>query len=461
MPKPQNLLARTALLPSGWAEDVRIAIDGDGLIAAVTPGATPSPGDLDLGRRFVLPAPSNLHSHTFQRALAGRSEARGPDPADSFWTWRARLYAFLECLTPEHVEAIAALAFMEMLEAGYASVAEFHYLHHRPGGRPYEAIGELSDRVLAAALTAGIGLTLAPVLYQQGNCEGRALAGAQRRFGNSVDSFSRLCEHARGAIARRGRPGDALGIGAHSLRAVSADGLRQVEALAAGAVIHMHVAEQEAEIDEVSRCYGQRPLAWLLDHHDIDERWCLIHCTHMTDGETRALTRSGAVAGLCPITEASLGDGIFKGEGFISAGGRIGVGSDSNIDISFFGELKMLEYSQRLRDRKRAVFATRDKSTGRALFDAVLDGGARAAGRRCGAIATGYVADLMAIDSDNHWFEGARGDERLDRMIFTGAPKALIRDVWSAGCHIVGDGGHLRRREIIGRFRSVLRELGA
>ena len=223
----------------------------------------------------------------------------------------------------------------------------------------------------------------------------------------------------------------------------------------------MHVAEQEAEIDEVSRCYGQRPLAWLLDHHDIDERWCLIHCTHMTDGETRALTRSGAVAGLCPITEASLGDGIFKGEGFVSAGGRIGVGSDSNIDISFFGELKMLEYSQRLRDRKRAVFATRDKSTGRALFDAVLDGGARAAGRRCGAIATGYVADLMAIDSDNHWFEGARGDERLDRMIFTGAPKALIRDVWSAGCHIVGDGGHLRRREIIGRFRSVLRELGA
>ena len=461
MPTPQNLFARTALLPGGWADDVRISIDGDGTIAAVTVGATRSAGDLDLARKFVLPAPTNLHSHTFQRALAGMTETRGPDAGDSFRTWRKLMYAFLERLTPEHIEAIAALAFMEMLEAGYASVAEFHYLHNRPGGGPYEPIGALSDRIVCAALTAGIGLTLVPVLYQQAGCDGRALAGAQLRFGNSVDAFSRLYEHGRTAIARTGRPGDGVGISAHSLRAVSADSLKQLEALAAGAVIHMHIAEQEAEIDEVLRCYGKRPLEWILDHHDIDGRWCLIHCTHMTEEETRALARSGAVAGLCPITESSLGDGVFNGRRFVSEGGRIGVGSDSNIDISLFDELKTLEYSQRLRDRKRAIFATRDKSTGRALFDAVLDGGAGAAGRRSGAIAADHLADLVAIASDNHWFDGACGDERIDRMIFTGAPKTLIRDVWSAGRHIVCGGTHVRRREIIAGFRSALRDLTA
>ena len=459
MMMPQTLFAETALLPGGWSNDIRIRINGHGVITDVTPNIARAARDIDLGGKCVLPAPANLHSHGFQRAMAGLTERRGPEENDSFWTWRQVMYQFLDRLDPDQIEAIAALAFMEMAEAGYGSVAEFHYLHHQREGARYDMIGELSDRILAAAESVGIGLTLLPVLYQYAGCKGEALQGGQRRFGCSLNEFAALFSHCEKAVDSSANADNRLGLAAHSLRAVGSDGIDFAVDLAESRVIHMHIAEQEAEIAEVTAVHGARPVEWLLDHHDVSDRWCLIHCTHMNDYETRAVAKSGAVAGLCSLTEASLGDGIFRGADFLGSGGRIGTGTDSNIEISFFGELKTLEYSQRLRDRKRAILASHDKSTGRVLFEAALKGSAQAVSRPCGGIAPGQFADLLAIDTDNHWLEAARGDEAIDRMIFAAVPRHRIRDVWSAGRKIVSHGVHGKRDRIIARYRAAMRSL--
>ncbi|MEG9884180.1 MAG: formimidoylglutamate deiminase [Hyphomicrobiales bacterium] len=456
---PQTLFAETALLPGGWSDNVRICIDGHGVIADVASNIARTATDIDLGGKCVLPAPANLHSHGFQRAMAGMTERRGPGGNDSFWTWRKVMYQFLDRLNPDQIEAIAALAFMEMAEAGYGSVVEFHYLHHQRQGTRYDAVGELSDRILAAAESVGIGLTLLPVLYQHAGCKGEALKGGQRRFGCSLNEFAALFSHCEKAVDSSADADNRLGLAAHSLRAVGPDGLDFAVGLAESRVIHMHIAEQEAEIAEVMAAHGARPVEWLLDHHDVNDRWCLIHCTHMNDYETQAVAKSGAVAGLCSLTESSLGDGLFRGADFLTSGGRIGMGTDSNIEIGFFNELKTLEYSQRLRDRKRAIFASRDRSTGRVLFDAALKGGAQAASRPCGCIAPGQFADLIAMDTDNHWLDGARGDEVIDRMIFAAVPRHRIRDVWSAGRKIVSNGVHGKRDRIIARYRAATRLL--
>ncbi|MFO7919866.1 MAG: formimidoylglutamate deiminase, partial [Nioella sp.] len=337
----QTIWAETALTSEGWQRDVLVTLDA-GRIATITPGAAPQ------GNRVgcLLPAPANAHSHAFQRAMAGLTEARGPDPRDSFWTWRQLMFRFLDRITPEQVEAIAAFAQMEMLEAGYGTNVEFHYLHHQPGGVPYEEISEMCDRIAAAAEESGIGLTLLPVLYQQGGCDGRPLAGGQRRFGNDPDRFAHLAETARAHIAQG--PDDwAFGIAPHSLRAASPEAIRQAAALAPTGPIHMHLAEQQAEVEEVQAAHGKRPVEWVLDHLAPDTRWHFIHCTQMTPDETTALARSGATAVLCPLTEASLGDGIFDGVRWMGAGGRIAVGSDSNIRIALAEELRQLETSQR------------------------------------------------------------------------------------------------------------------
>ncbi|WP_127900717.1 formimidoylglutamate deiminase [Solirhodobacter olei] len=449
---PHLIHAAQALLPEGWASDVAVGID-QGRITSVAAGAAPE------GERVavLLPAPVNLHSHAFQRAMAGMTERRGPDPRDSFWTWRQLMFRFLDRLTPEDVEAIAAFVQMEMLEAGYAGVAEFHYLHHRPGGAAYDDLAEMSARIAAAAAETGIGLTLLPVLYQHGGCDGRALAPGQVRFGNDLNRFSTLLEGAERALA--GLPEDtALGLAPHSLRAVSREGLAGTAHLRPGAPIHMHLAEQVAEVDEVSAAWGARPVDWLLDHAEVDARWCLIHCTQMLPGETARLAATGAVAGLCPITEASLGDGIFDGIRFLAAGGRFGVGSDSNIRISLAEELRSLEYSQRLRDRGRAMLAEPARSTGRLLFEGAVAGGAQAAGRPSGAIAPGQWADLLALDGGHVDLEGRIGDALLDAWIFAGDDR-MVRFVWSAGRALVRDGRHAKHDAITARYRTTLARL--
>lgn len=437
------LWAERALLPGGWAGEVRVEVGADGRIVAVTPGAEPEGERLEL----LLPALANVHSHAFQRAMAGLSEARGPHPRDTFWTWRQIMYRFLDHLTPDDVEAIASLVQMEMLEAGYATNVEFHYLHHRPGGAAYDNVAEMSERIAAAARRTGIGLTLLPVHYQYGGLDRRPLGPGQQRFGTDPDGFVRLLDAAEAALA--GLPPDAgIGVAPHSLRAVSPEALALCETLRPGRPLHMHLAEQIPEVEEVVAATGRRPVEWLLDHHAPDRRWTLIHLTHMTEDETRRLAATGAVAGLCPITESSLGDGIFNGTIWRGAGGRLGFGSDSNVRIALGEELRTLEYSQRLRDTARAILAEPERSTGRVLYEVGLDGGATAAGRDTGAIREGLWADLCAVSRSNPVLAGRDGDAMLDSLVFAGGD-GLIRDVWAAGRHVVRDGRHVGREAIV------------
>jgi formimidoylglutamate deiminase len=448
-----DIWAQQALTSDGWLRDVGVSIGADGRIAAVAAGVAPAGTRVGL----LLPAPTNLHSHAFQRALAGMTERRGQDARDSFWTWRQLMFRFLDHLEPDDVEAITAFVQMQMLEAGYAAVVEFHYLHHRPGGAPYADIAELSARVVAAAATTGIGLTLAPVLYRTGGCDRRPLGPGQIRFGATRDQFQRLVEGAEAALADL--PADArLAVAPHSLRAVPPDDLAFAVGLRPDAPVHMHLAEQVGEVEEVLAHHGARPVEWLLGNHDVTQRWCLIHCTQMLPPETLALARTGAVAGLCPITESSLGDGIFDAVRYQQAGGRYGIGSDSNIRISLSEELRTLEYSQRLRDRGRAMLAEPDRSTGRVLFEHVAAHGAVAANRAAGRLQPGLLADLVALDGSATDLEGKQGDDALDSYIFAGDDR-MVTHVWSAGRPVVADGRHGRHDAISARYRATMRKL--
>ena len=452
----QIVWAAQALLADGWRQDVTVEIDGD-LIGAITPNTPPPPGAHRVGA--LLPAPANLHSHAFQRAMAGLTERRGPDPRDNFWTWRQLMFRFLDQLTPDDVQAIAAFVQMEMLEAGFAAVGEFHYLHHAPGGVPYPRLGEMSERIAAAAAQSGIGLTLLPVLYEYGGCDRRPLGPGQIRFGNDPERFALLLDEAQDAVAAL--PADAcLGIAPHSLRAVSPEGLSACLDLRQGRPLHMHLAEQIAEVEEVQAAYGARPTEWLLANAPVDQGWCLIHCTQMQRAETLALAATGAVAGLCPITESSLGDGIFDGVAWTGADGAFGIGSDSNIRITLSEELRTLDHSQRLRDHSRAALATADRSTGRVLLEGAARGGAQATARNAGVLEAGRLADLMALDTAHIDLDGRTGDTLLDAWIFAADDRA-ISDVWAAGRHRVREGRHVDRDAIIAKYRATARRLQA
>ncbi|WP_135449028.1 formimidoylglutamate deiminase [Tabrizicola caldifontis] len=440
------LHATSALLPDGWARDVRIRVEG-GRIAEVTAGV---PGQ---GHGVLLPAPVNLHSHTFQRAMAGLTEGRTAGQ-DSFWTWRALMYRFLDRLSPEDMQAIAAQAMVEMAEAGFSAVCEFHYLHHPVGGGTHADPAEMSARIAEAARETGLGLTHLPVIYEQGGVDGRALTGGQLRFGSSPEVFAALLEGAGRALSDL--PDVVLGVAPHSLRAVRRETLARVAGMTQGP-IHMHIAEQVAEVEEVRTAWGARPVEWACANLPLDARWCMIHATQMTPAETAALARTGAVTGLCPITEANLGDGIFDGPGWLAACGIFGVGTDSNVRISLAEELRLLEYSQRLGHRARAVMAD-ERSTGRLLWDQAARGGAQAAGRGRGVIAVGEWADLVALDTGDLRLEGLEGDRLLDAVIFAGRD-GLVTDLWSAGRHVVRGGHHIAREAVAQRFRATMRRL--
>lgn len=441
------IFARQALLPSGWRENVRVEIRHH-LIAGVTPDAAAQPGDARVD--CLVPGLSNLHSHAFQRGMAGLAERRGPG-ADSFWTWRDVMYSFALTLTPDEMQAIAEMAYVEMLEAGFTRVGEFHYLHHAPDGR-YDAPAEMSLRIMAAAQASGINLTHLPVFYAHADFGGKAPHAGQRRFIHTVDDFARLLDDCRAALKR---PLDRLGLAPHSLRAVTGDELHQLLALMPAGPIHIHIAEQLREVEDSVAHSGQRPVEWLLAHAPVDERWCLIHATHLTDAERRGIASSGAVAGLCPITEANLGDGLFPAVEFLAEGGAIGVGTDSNVNISAAGELCLLEYGQRLTRRQRNVLAGGEGSTGAALYAACLAGGARALGAGPAQIAAGAAADLVAL-ADSSALPPA-GDQALDRWIF--ASGLAVADVWAAGAHVVQGGRHKGRDRVQQAFAKTLRSV--
>ncbi len=447
------IFAKTALLATGWAKDVRLRLKA-GRIAAITPDTAAMAGDVHVGT--LLPALANLHSHGFQRAMAGMAEYRAAG-RDSFWTWRDLMYRFVDQLTPGQTGTITALAFMEMQEAGFASVGEFHYIHHQRGGVPYAALAEMSQQIFAAAADTGIGLTHLPVLYSYGGAGRAALADGQRRFGNDVARFCQLLEAAKQAA--KTLPDDTVvGIAPHSLRATAPDDLSALLAAAPTGPVHIHIAEQPREVAEIRGWLGARPVEWLLANAAVDRRWCLVHATHMTAAETVALAGSGAVAGLCPITEANLGDGAFKGPDYLANGGAFGLGSDSNIRISMVEELRMLEYSQRLRDGARNVLVSGAGSVGAALYLGAAVGGAQALGRDAGQISVGALADLLAINRETPALCALNDNQLLDGLVFA-AGDNVVTDLWSAGRHCVQNGKHVARAQIEAKYRRAIADI--
>jgi formiminoglutamate deiminase len=449
----RELLLDHALLPSGWARDVRIAV-ADGTITAVTADA--SRDGVEHIRGIAVPGVPNLHCHAFQRGMAALAERRGPQ-ADSFWTWREVMYRFLDRLTPDDVEAIAAFAYMEMLEAGFTTVGEFHYLHHDVDGRPYADLGEMAAHIAKASTDTGIGLTLLPSFYAYGGFGGAPATPGQRRFINDPDRFLKLVERCRAITA--GLPAAQVGIAPHSLRAVTPDTLRAVCGSAVAGPIHIHAAEQMKEVEESVAVLGARPVTWLIDNVGLDARWCVIHATHTTEPEIGALAASGAVVGLCPLTEASLGDGIFNGADYLAAGGRFGIGTDSNIQIDAAAELRQLEYGQRLTRRARNVMTTEEgESTGRRLLTSTLAAGAQALQRRIGALEVGARADIVVLDESHADLAARRSDQWVDAWIFV-AGRAVVTTVIVGGETVVEAGHHRTRGAIEARYRRVVANL--
>ncbi|WP_299348852.1 formimidoylglutamate deiminase [uncultured Shimia sp.] len=445
--------AKRALLGKTWAKNVRVTVT-DGCIDGVFLEQSPQSEDTEVDT--LLPALANLHSHAFQRAMAGMTEFRAAGK-ESFWTWRDLMYRFLDHLSPDQVEAIAALVFMEMQKAGYASVGEFHYVHHQPGGRSYDTLSELSQRIFAAAQETGIGLTHLPVLYTYGGVNQEPLTGGQLRFSNDVARFLRLVQDCESQL--QSMPADCrIGIAPHSLRATSPADLAEVLTQRPEGPVHIHISEQLKEVVDVEAKLGQRPVSWLLDNAEVNNRWCLIHATHMTDEETVAMAQSGAVAGLCPITEANLGDGIFNGVPYLNNGGAFGLGSDSNVRISLTEELRTLEYSQRLRDKARNVLADEAGSTGKTLYTKAAKGGALALNRQAGEIGVGQLADLVAIDSTHPTLFALNDAQLLDGLCFA-AGDEVVTDTWSAGRHVVKSGHHVAQDHITRRFKRAMRGL--
>lgn len=440
----------TALLESGWAQHVCVSCDAGGIIDAIETGS--SAGSRIAGA--AVPAMPNVHSHAHQRLMAGLAEKSG-DSADSFWTWREVMYGFALRLSPEDLQAVAAQAYVEMLKAGFSSVGEFHYLHHQPDGQAYENPAEMGERCIAGAAAAGIAITLLPALYAYGGFGGQKASEGQRRFINTADGFLSLWQRLQEGL--KTHPLARLGIAPHSLRAVTPELLRQVLGeLSAGIPVHMHVAEQVREVEECLAFSGRRPVELLLEQLQPGPHWCAIHATHLTAAETTALASSGMVAGLCPVTEANLGDGTFPASRFA---GKIAIGSDSNVIISVTEELRQLEYSQRLRDLSRNVLAGGPRrSTGRSLFEAALAGGAQALQQPAGRLAVGQRCDIAVLDLEHAALFGRAGDDILDSWIFAGG-NAVVKDMIVAGRHLVQDRLHINEAEILHSFKATVRRL--
>lgn len=437
----QSLFAKQMLTAEGWRQDVRVDIE-NGVISAITPAAVGA-AQYDL----LLAGMPNVHSHAFQWAMGGLTEHRSSSSNDNFWSWREVMYRFLERLTPEHIEVIARAFYIELLKSGYTAIGEFHYLHNDAAGNPYDNPAELSERIIAAATDSGIHLTLLPVLYQTSNFGGAPAVAGQRRFLHSTDAFMKLHDH-----LSRYAPSTILGTAPHSLRAVPPEALAEVVKLSGP--IHIHAAEQTKEVDDCLAWSGKRPVEWLLENHEVNERWCLIHSTHLNEAETLALAKSGAVAGLCPSTEANLGDGIFPAEAFLNAGGRFGIGSDSHITVNPFDELRLMEYAQRLQHRRRNVLCNEAiPAVGRNLYNRAVAGGRQALG-------IDDRADLIAVDCSAPLLQGKQGDALLNALIFaTSKPK--ITDVFVAGKKVIDNGYHPQEASTNEQLAQVMRELNA
>ncbi|MGC2039007.1 formimidoylglutamate deiminase [Paraburkholderia caledonica] len=458
----QSLFAEHAYLPGGWRRDVLLEWDVDGNLTTVEPDTLDVPASVARAAGPIMPGMPNLHSHAFQRAMAGLTEYRGSSATgatDNFWSWRDLMYRFAARISPEGLASVAQWLYIEMLKAGYTSVCEFHYVHHTPDGGRYGNPAELAQRVVDAASASGIGMTMLPVLYQYSGFGARAPRDDQRRFINTPASLLELL----GAL-RAARPENAAlryGVAPHSLRAVSEQSLRELlGGLEGSAPVHIHIAEQTAEVDACVETEGARPVQWLLDRFDVDSRWCLVHATHVDANETLALARSGAVAGLCLTTEANLGDGLFPAQEYLDAKGRIGVGSDSHIGVDWRAELRLLEYGQRLTRRQRNVLASAQTPyVADRLFDAALEGGAQATGRATGALQVGHRADWLVLDPNHASVAEHAPSAWLSGVVFCEHGETPIRDVYAGGDKVVDNRRHRDEEGAYARYRVALADL--
>lgn len=447
--------AERALLPSGWASNVRLEVSTAGVITHLAADAEAVGAERLEGP--LLPGMPNLHSHAFQRAMAGLAEVAG-NPNDSFWTWRDLMYRLVGQISPQQLGVIARQLYIEMLKGGFTSVAEFHYVHQDTTGKPYADPAELAVQISQAADSAGIGLTLLPVLYSHSGFGGQAPNEGQRRFIHSTDSYLDLL--ARLLPSLRKQPAQQLGLCFHSLRAVTPEQISAVLAASdAHCPVHIHIAEQQKEVDDCLSWSGRRPVQWLYENAPVDERWCLVHATHVEADEVALMAQSGAVAGLCLTTEANLGDGIFPAVDYIAQGGRWGIGSDSHVSLSVVEELRWLEYGQRLRDQRRnRLYRSDQPMVGRTLFDAALAGGAQALGQPIGQLQVGQRADWLVLDGNDPYIATASGDAILNRWLFAGNDRQ-IRDVMVSGRWVVREGHHAGEEQSNREFAQVLRQL--
>lgn len=459
-----TLHATQVLTRDGWRDSVRLQVQS-GRIVALRFGVPAEQGDER--HEVLVPALGNLHSHAFQRAMAGFAEVAG-DSADNFWSWREAMYRLAHRMNPEQLEAVAAQAYVEMLEAGYCRVGEFHYLHHDPAGKAYSDIGEMSARIVAAAEASGIGLTLLPVFYAHSTFGGAAPKPAQRRFINSLESYEALLQRCRSLASRLQTA--VVGVAPHSLRAATPEELKTVAGFAGATPVHIHISEQVKEVEECLAWSGQRPVEWLLNNAPMGPNWCLVHATHVTPQEVQGIAKSRSVVGLCPVTEANLGDGVFPVADFLSQQGRFGIGTDSNVHISVPAELSLLEYSQRLTGRVRNVVRKEKHSTGRAIIEHALAGGVQALGVSggvnastsegiyTGAIAVGGPADFVSLNAQHPTLTCRSADALLDAWIFASSGQ-VVDCVWVAGTKVVSQGRHVAREHVARGFVKAMKEL--
>ncbi len=448
----KKIWGKRVLLPDGWSYNTLVEIDEKGKIKEIKKNVRPSYNIFDT----LIPSPMNLHSHCFQRAMSGLSE-RSETKKNDFWSWRNFMYKFLNQINPDYFESICTYAQMEMLEAGYAGVTEFHYIHNDLSGAPYNTLSEMSQRIVNASYKSGIGLTLLPVLYEQGGVFGEKLISGQKRFGLKLEEFFKLVDELHSLYKKE--KDTSIGVAAHSLRAVKKQSLLELSRNYTNCPIHIHVAEQNKEVTEILNAWNRRPIEWLVDNLELNPKWCLIHCTQMLNQEAKLLAETGAVIGLCPITEANLGDGIFNGEKWLKEGGNFGVGTDSNVKISLFEELRTLEYSQRLKNKKRIVLTPNNHLTiGRNLIESILEGGELASGRKTGKIKTGYWADILALDLSSFHYSALNENEKLNYLIFSENEK-IIDSVFSAGRWVVKKGNHIEKEKITSKYVETLKKI--
>lgn len=449
----QVYFANQALLDHGWAENVRIEVQF-GTIHSITENAAPSDAISLSGP--IVPTLANLHSHAFQRAMAGLAEV-SLNPNDSFWSWRDLMYTMVHKLSPEDVRVIATQLYIDMLKAGYSQVAEFHYLHHQQSGKPYNQLNEMARQLIQAADTAGLGLTLLPVLYSHAGFGGQPPTSGQKRFINNTEQYLALHQACSKDLVDHEL--HQIGICFHSLRAVTQQQISDVlSETSAEMPIHIHIAEQQKEVQDCINWSGQRPVQWLANEVGINEKWCLVHATHLTTDEICTIAKSNAVAGLCPTTEANLGDGIFPAVDYINANGRWGIGSDSHVSLSIVEELRTLEYGQRLRDQQRnRLYGQQQNHVGDFLFHQARLGGNQASHSKLG-LAVGHRADFIVLDHKNPFIAASKTDDIINRWLFA-CNDNLIRHVYVAGKPIIIDFRHKQEEQASTEFTDVLKRL--